>query len=61
MSEAFASFAAPPHRITLPDAPVPYSGGLEARYLPSPAYVANQIDVLVTQGRTPSPWWKETI
>jgi pyruvate/2-oxoglutarate/acetoin dehydrogenase E1 component len=58
MSEAFASFAAPPLRITLPDAPVPYNGGLEARYLPSPAYVANQIDVLVT-GRMPLPWWKE--
>jgi len=25
---------------TLPDAPIPYSGGLEARYLPSPEYIA---------------------
>jgi pyruvate/2-oxoglutarate/acetoin dehydrogenase E1 component len=59
MGEAFGSLKAPPHRITLPDAPVPYNGGLEARYLPSPAYVAQQIDALVSQGRSPLPWWKE--
>jgi len=50
---------APPHRITLPDAPVPYSGQLEARYLPSPAYVAQQVDALVTAGRPPLAWWEE--
>ena len=56
---AFASFKAPPHRITLPDAPVPYNGTLEARFLPSPAYVAEQIDALVTTGCAPQAWWRE--
>ena len=56
-SEAFGKLKAPPHRITLPDAPVPYSGALEARYLPSPTYVAEQIGALVSTNRAPSPWW----
>ncbi len=57
--EAFGTLRAPPHRITLPDAPVPYNGALEARYLPSPAYVAAQVDALVSGGRAPQPWWRE--
>ena len=59
LETAFGSLKAAPHRITLPDAPVPYAGGLEARYLPSPEYVATQIEALVSQGRPPLPWWKE--
>jgi pyruvate dehydrogenase E1 component beta subunit len=58
-AEVFGSLVAPPHRITLPDAPVPYNGALETRYLPSPAYVAEQVDALVTHGRAPPPWWRE--
>jgi acetoin:2,6-dichlorophenolindophenol oxidoreductase subunit beta len=58
-AEAFGSLVAPPYRITLPDAPVPYNGELEARYLPSPDYVVEQVDALVTEGRAPRPWWKE--
>jgi pyruvate dehydrogenase E1 component beta subunit len=61
LGEDFGSLKAPPHRITLPDAPVPYNGGLEARYLPSPSYVASQVDQLVSRGRAPMPWWKEAI
>jgi pyruvate dehydrogenase E1 component beta subunit len=57
--QAFGALVAPPHRITLPDAPVPYNGALEARYLPDAAYVAGQVDALVTGGRTPPPWWRE--
>lgn len=59
IAEQFGALKAPPHRITLPDAPVPYNGTLEARYLPSPDYVAAQIDALVTTGRAPQAWWKE--
>ena len=59
MADQFGTLKAPPHRITLPDAPVPYNGTLEARYLPSPEYVAAQIDALVTTGRAPQAWWKE--
>jgi len=58
-AEVFSALVAPPHRITLPDAPVPYNGELEARYLPSAAYVAEQVDALVTRGRAPRPWWQE--
>ncbi len=58
-SDCFSALKAPPHRITLPDAPVPYNGALEARYLPSPGYVAEQIDALVSSGKPPLAWWKE--
>src|SRR5205823_11542513 len=56
---AFGALLAPPHRITLPDAPVPYNGDLEARYLPSAAYVAEQVDALFAAGRPPPPWWEK--
>ena len=60
-SECFGSFKAPPHRITLPDAPIPYAGELEAQYLPSPEYVAAQVDALVTREAAPPPWWREAV
>jgi pyruvate/2-oxoglutarate/acetoin dehydrogenase E1 component len=56
-TECFGALKAPPHRITLPDAPVPYSGILEARYLPSPDYVAQQVEALVSTNKSPEPWW----
>jgi len=58
-ADLFGKLKAPPLRITLPDAPVPYAGGLEARYLPDPAYVAGQADELVQTGQTPAPWWRQ--
>src|SRR5262249_15707972 len=58
-SDCFGSFKAPPHRITAPDAPIPYAGELEARYLPSPEYVATQVDAVVREGASPAPWWRE--
>ena len=54
---AFGNLKAPPHRITLPDAPVPYNGGLEQRYLPSAPYVAEQVTHLLETGKNPRPWW----
>ncbi len=57
-SELFGKLKAPPHRITLPDAPVPYSGALEARYLPNAAYVSEQIASLVSNNKAPAPWWR---
>lgn len=59
LSHSFGALKAPPHRITLPDAPVPYNGGLEARYLPNAPYVTQQIDALVSTGRSPQAWWKQ--
>jgi pyruvate/2-oxoglutarate/acetoin dehydrogenase E1 component len=55
---AFGALKAPPLRITLPDAPVPYAGELEARYLPSPDYVAEQTSALISGNRLPAPWWR---
>ena len=57
-SELFGQLKAPPHRITLPEAPVPYNGALEARYLPSAGYVEEQVDALVSTGKAPQPWWR---
>jgi pyruvate dehydrogenase E1 component beta subunit len=51
---------APPLRITLPDAPVPYNGGLEKGYLPSAAQVAAQTRHLIDRGSDPLPLWKQT-
>lgn len=58
VSDLFGSLKAPPLRITLPDAPVPYSGVLEARYLPNPDYVVAQINALVSTNKIPAPWWE---
>lgn len=56
-TECFGALKAPPHRITLPDAPVPYSGALESRYLPNADYVVQQVDALVSTNKSPAPWW----
>ena len=56
--EAFGALKAPPHRITLPDAPVPYNGALEARYLPNAAYVGEQVAALISTNKGPAPWWR---
>ena len=56
--ELFGRLSAPPLRITTPDVPVPYSGPLEARYLPSAGYVIEQVDELLSTGRRPQPWWR---
>lgn len=58
-TELFGELKAPPLRITLPDAPVPYNGELEARYLPNPDYVAAQTASLVSNNRIPEPWWRK--
>ena len=56
--EAFGALKAPPHRITLPDAPVPYNGALEARFLPSASYVEEQVAALVSTNKAPLAWWR---
>ena len=60
-SDLFGTLKAPPHRITLPDAPVPYAGALEARFLPSAEYVAEQVDALVRTDKSPAPWWSMAV
>lgn len=58
-SELWGQLAAPPLRITAPDVPVPYAGGLEARFVPNSDYVIAQVTELIESGRRPAPWWKE--
>lgn len=59
--QAFSALVLPPMRITAPDTPIPYSGSLEARFLPSPGYVADQVSSLLRDGRLPSPWWRQEV
>lgn len=58
-AELFGTLEAPILRITCPDAPVPFPTDLEARYLPSSAYVASQVSELLETGRLPAHWWEE--
>lgn len=60
-AEAFAELRAPIHRITAPDVPVPYGAELEKRYLPSVDYVRDQVSSLLSNKKSPSPWWEEFV
>jgi pyruvate dehydrogenase E1 component beta subunit len=57
-AEAFSRLRAPATRITAPDAHVPYGPDLEQRFVPSAAYVARQIDSLMSTGKLPQHWWE---
>jgi pyruvate dehydrogenase E1 component beta subunit len=56
-AEFFGELKAAPIRITCPNVPVPYNGGLEARFLPNPTEVNHQVDHLMATGKAPQPWW----
>jgi pyruvate dehydrogenase E1 component beta subunit len=56
-TEAFGDLRAAPFRICSPDVPVPYSPALEARHLPTAAYVAEQLEGYLSSGIVPQPWW----
>jgi len=56
-AEFFGELKAAPIRVTCPNIPVPYNGGLEARFLPNPTEVNYQIDQLMATGKAPQPWW----
>jgi pyruvate/2-oxoglutarate/acetoin dehydrogenase E1 component len=55
---AWPALKAPPVRICCPDAPVPFAGRLERRYLPTETWVADQIGALCDGGRRLTPWWE---
>jgi len=57
-SALFGELKAAPFRITAPDIPVPYSGPLETRYIPTKEDVARQIKEVMTTGKTPKTWWE---
>jgi len=56
-AQLFSSLKSAPFRITTPDVPVPFNGGLEARYAPTSKDVARQIKHALSQGGVPEPWW----
>jgi Pyruvate/2-oxoglutarate dehydrogenase complex, dehydrogenase (E1) component, eukaryotic type, beta subunit len=58
-SALFGQLQAPVIRICCPDVPIPHTRDLEARYLPSPEYIAAQIRHLVTTGTVPRHWWED--
>ena len=57
--QAFGSLRAPILRVTASDVPVPFAHELEARFLPTPEYVADQVGVFLKTKRIPEPWWEE--
>lgn len=57
VATAFGDLAAPPFRITTPDAPVPYGKDLEARFAPWPGEVARRVSAYLVDGEIPAPWW----
>ncbi len=57
--ELFGELAAPVHRVTTPDVPVPFNRALEFQYLPSADYIASQIHSLCQSNKLPDPWWKD--
>lgn len=58
VAEQFATLKAAPFRITSPNAPVPYNGGLESKFLPSPEEVTRQVEEVMKTGKAPQPWWR---
>jgi pyruvate/2-oxoglutarate/acetoin dehydrogenase E1 component len=57
-SQLFSQFKGAPFRITTPDVPVPYSGVLEARFVPTVDDVARQLTESLKFGTTPKSWWE---
>lgn len=57
-STLFAQLKGAPFRITTPDVPVPYSGVLEARFIPTADDIARQLNEAMKSGTTPKSWWE---
>lgn len=57
-SQLFSHLKAAPFRITTPDVPVPYSGVLESRYVPTAEDVARQLKESLISNQTPKTWWE---
>ena len=57
-SELFSQLKGAPFRITTPDVPVPYSGVLEARFVPTADDVARQLIESFKSGTSPKSLWE---
>lgn len=56
--QLFGQLKSAPFRITTPDVPVPFNGGLEAKFAPFPEDVARQITHALNNTSVPAPWWQ---
>lgn len=54
----YGALRAAPFRITAPDVPVPFGKHLEQHYIPSADRVASEVDVYLSTGVPPEPWWE---
>ncbi|HUW87554.1 MAG TPA: alpha-ketoacid dehydrogenase subunit beta [Candidatus Paceibacterota bacterium] len=57
-SQLFSHLKAAPFRITTPDTPVPYSGVLESRYIPTAEDISRQLKESLVSNQTPKTWWE---
>ncbi|MEI6812359.1 MAG: transketolase C-terminal domain-containing protein [Actinomycetes bacterium] len=57
-AELFGSLKGAPFRITTPDVPVPYSGVLETRYVPTDDDIVRQLTHAISTGEKPKTWWQ---
>jgi pyruvate dehydrogenase E1 component beta subunit len=55
----FSALKSTPFRMTTPDVPVPYSGDLEARFIPQAADIVSKIQYTLKRSDAPAPWWVE--
>jgi acetoin:2,6-dichlorophenolindophenol oxidoreductase subunit beta len=57
-AELFNSLKGAPFRITTPDVPVPYSGILETRFVPTQDDIVRQLKHAIATGEKPKTWWQ---
>jgi pyruvate/2-oxoglutarate/acetoin dehydrogenase E1 component len=56
-AELFGSLKSAPFRITTPDVPVPFSGVLESRFVPTEEDVVRQLAYAIIHKESPKAWW----
>jgi pyruvate dehydrogenase E1 component beta subunit len=57
-AELFKSLKGAPFRITTPNVPVPHSGILEARFIPTQDDIVRQLKHAIATGEKPKTWWQ---
>ena len=57
-AELFNALKGAPFRITTPDVPVPYSGILETRFVPTQDDIIRQLMHALATGEKPKTWWQ---
>jgi pyruvate dehydrogenase E1 component beta subunit len=57
-AQLFNSLKGAPFRITTPDVPIPYSGVLESRFIPTQDDIIRQLTHALATGEKPKTWWQ---